>query len=247
MRPGPQKAGTAQPTMPVISGESRYEALEITPGGHHRRCPAGFLGAPAQQRLRGPHLWRQRRVAGEPRERALWQFAQWPQLGRHTLAPGHAAARLHRNWRGAKALLLTLPWHRLEPIALPSISKLRRFLKRHFRLDVSASRSQQPVAAAATSDGDVAIFYFLNAKPIAIAQAHFSQPFDGFWFDPASGETAPIRDFQRMHQNHTPMAPPGHNSAHDTDWVLVVHKRGQVDGQGGSRVRSTTNGASAGV
>ena len=235
-----------QPTMPVVDGESRYEALEINPevtaADARQAFWAHLLNSGCAGHTYGVNgVWQVNRV-NEP-------FGNSPNGRNWGVTPWHQAMQLPGSTQlaRAKALLLTLPWHRLEPIALPSISKLRRFLKRHFRLDVSASRSQQPVAAAATSDGDVAIFYFLNVKPIAIAQAHFSQPFDAFWFDPASGETAPIKDFQRMHQNHTPMAPPGHNSAHDTDWVLVVHKRGQVDSQWGSRVRSTTNGASAGV
>lgn len=217
-----------QPTMPVVNGESRYEALEINPevttADVRQAFWAHLLNSGCAGHTYGANgVWQVNREGadfGNSPTGRNWGTTPWRQAMQ--LAGSSQLAR-------AKALLLTLPWHRLEPVALPAISTLRRFLKRHLKLELSPSRFQQPVAAAATPDGALAIFYFLNAKPIAladIAQEHFSQPVDAFWLDPANGQTATIGDLQKTLQGDKPFGPPGHNSADDTDWVLIVQQRG---------------------
>jgi hypothetical protein len=216
-----------QPAMPVVNGESRYEALEIHPevttADARQAFWAHLLNSGCAGHTYGANgVWqvnRENDPFGNSPNGRNWGVTPWRQAMQ---LPG--SSQLAR----AKALLLTLPWHRLEPLALPSISKLQQVLKKHLGLELSRSRYQQPVAAAATSDGStgVAIFYFLNAKPIAIADHHFSRPVEAFWFDPASGATTAIENLQRPIQGRKPMAPPGPNSANELDWVLVIKQPG---------------------
>jgi len=210
-----------QPAMPVISGESRYEALEITPEVTTTDARQAFWA----------HLLNSGCAGHTYGVNGVWQvnrendpFGNSPSGRNWGVTPWRQAMQLPGSSQlaSAKAMLLTLPWYRLEPITLPSISKLTRLWKRFFKPDLLPSRYQQPVAAAATRDGDVAIYYFLTAKPISIADKLFTRPVDAFWFDPATGDMAPTGNIKRLSDGHMLFTPPGQNSAHDADWVLLI-------------------------
>ena len=81
------------PVMPVVSGEALRGARNQT---HATRegSARSLLGAPGKQRLRGPHLRRQRRLTGEPPGPPFWQFTHRQRLGRHAVAGSHEPARL---------------------------------------------------------------------------------------------------------------------------------------------------------
>jgi hypothetical protein len=212
------------PQMPVINGESRYEALEITPE---------VTTADARQAF-WAHLLNSGCAGHTYGANGIWQvnkendpFGNSPNGSNWGTTPWRQAMQLPGSSQlaSAKAMLLTLPWHRLEPIALPSISKLTQIWKRFFKFELSPSRYQQPIAAAATRDGELAVYYLLNVKPVSIAEKHLSRPFDAFWFDPAAGHIAPVEHIKRLPNGHLQLAPPGENGGNGTDWVLVFKKR----------------------
>ncbi|AOW14377.1 hypothetical protein LPB72_03460 [Hydrogenophaga crassostreae] len=215
----------AQPEMPVVCGESRYEALEITPEVTTTDARQAFwahlLNSGCAGHTYGANgVWqvnRENDPFGNSPSGRNWGVTPWRQAMQ---LPG--SAHLAR----AKALLLTLPWHRLEPIALPSISKLTQLWKKFFKSDLLPSRHQHPVAAAATRDGELALYYFLDTRPIAVDGKPFAHPVDAFWFDPANGNTTPMENTKHLARDQTPSAPPGKNGAGDTDWLLVVKRPG---------------------
>lgn len=208
-----------RPAMPVISAESRYEALEITPevttADARQAFWAHMLNSGCAGHTYGANgVWQVNRKDdpfGNSPSGSNWGVTPWRQAMQ---LPG--SSQLAK----AKALLLTLPWQRLEPMVPPPKSRWMKLLK----LMQRRPAHQQPVAAAATEDGEVAVYYFLNAEPIGIDPRQLSKPAEAFWFDPASGAVTSID----LTIDQMPLVPPGNNAASDADWILVVqnHRRG---------------------
>jgi hypothetical protein len=208
----------SRPVMPVISGESRYEALEITPEVTTTDARQAFWA----------HLLNSGCAGHTYGVNGVWQvnrdndpFGNSPSGRNWGVTPWRQAMQLPGSTQVARAkgLLLSLPWHQLEPVGLPAISKLRRILARALRVDLSHSRHQPPVAAAAIKDGSLAIYYFLKSRPIALAKLPISRSMEAFWFDPVSADTTPALPGQ------TTLTPPGKNAGQDEDWVLVIQKK----------------------
>lgn len=210
----------AQPVMPVISGESRYEALEITPpvttADTRQAFWAHLLNSGCAGHTYGANgIWQVNRLNdpfGKSPNGHNWGTMPWNQamqlLGSYQLAH-------------AKMLLMTLPWHLLGPIPKASTSKWQKYLQ----LLPFINRQQLAIAAAATADGNLAIYYTLHLKPVLIDMQHFPPQVEAYWYDPTNGNFSSISDSELSNRNHSAFKPPGKNGANEKDWVLVIKKR----------------------
>ena len=209
----------AEPAMPVLSGESRYEALEIEPevttADARQAFWAHLLNSGCAGHTYGANgVWqvnRENDPFGSSPNGHNWGVTPWRQAMQ---LPG--SSQLAR----AKALLITLPWHRLAPSPPEPDGLLRHLTTR-------GAKTQQPVAAAATEAGDLAVFYVLDAhKRMSVEAKRFSGPLEAFWFDPVSGQITNIDNVKPSIIGQMAFEPPGPNSGGDQDWVLVVQRRG---------------------
>ena len=210
----------AQPLMPVISGESRYEALDITPKvtttDARQAFWAHWLNSGGAGHTYGANgVWqvnRENDPFGNSPGGATWGALPWREAME---LPGSSQLAL------AKALLLTLPWHQLAPSA-PRHSPARRWKKLLRWLSLSSDRSQTPVAAAATVTQDLAICYSVESRPYWVDLSQLSQPVEAVWFDPVNGNTVPAAESNRSIGGHQKFVPPGKNTGDAEDWVLVI-------------------------
>jgi uncharacterized protein DUF4038/uncharacterized protein DUF5060/collagenase-like protein with putative collagen-binding domain len=214
------KGWHTQPEMPVISGESRYEALEIIPKVTTTDARQAFWA----------HLLNSGCAGHTYGANGIWQvnkendpFGKSPNGHNWGTTPWHQAMHLPGSSQlaHAKALLLTLPWYLLKPILPQPVSKWKKYIQ----LVPFLKRHQEPIAAAATADGELAIYYLLNLKPILINMQRFSHPVDAFWFDPTNGNISPIANTNLSSHNHHKFKPIGKNGANEKDWVLVIKKQ----------------------
>jgi len=224
----------AQPTMPVISGESRYEALEINPTLTAREVRQAFwahlihcglaghtYGANGVWQLNAPDKPFGNSPAGNNWGTTPWQEAMH--------LPGATQLSI------AKAFIETLPWsalytftlvHRANPWAaflnrLPN-NRLTRYLRRHL---IGESQVNTPVSAAKTLDQQVAIYNTVTDKEFNLNIKPFKSAFiRAYWFDPTSGKQHPIDTSMVVNQPTASFVPFGKNDAGDQDWVLVLSR-----------------------
>ncbi len=78
------------------------------------------------------------------------------------------------------------------------------------------------LTAASTPDGTLAIAYMPTVRTITANLAKFSSKVSARWYDPASGAYTPITGSPFSNTGTQNFAPPGNNSAGDTDWALVL-------------------------
>lgn len=190
------EAWNRAPVVPVISGESRYEALEIKPP----------LGTKEAREAFWAHLLNSGCVGHTYGANGVWQvnlpdkrFGNSP--GGHDWGgtPWREAMNLPGSTQLARAkkFLLTLPWHRLAP---------------------ATNVFTGATSAAATPDGRCALAYTLGGKPLSVDLAKLAQPLKARWFDPTNGKLKDIAVANTFD-------PPGKNDAGDGDWVLVLESR----------------------
>jgi hypothetical protein len=204
--PAPQHAAQALegwnrlPLMPVLSGESRYEALEINPP----------LGAKEAREAFWAHLLNSGCAGHTYGANGIWQVNRADQ--RYGKSPGgndwggtpwNEAMRLPGSTQlaHAKRFLLTLPWHHLSPTT---------------NLVTGAT------AAARSTDGKCTLAYTVNGKAMTIDLSSWNGPATVRWFDPTSGELRLGEASPSSTQGKREFTPPGKNAAGDLDWVLVV-------------------------
>jgi hypothetical protein len=189
------------PHMPVLSGESRYEALEINPP----------LGAREAREAFWAHVLNSGCAGHTYGANGIWQINRPDQ--RYGKSPGG------NDWGGtpwrdamglpgstqlahAKRFLLTLPWHQLAP---------------------ATNLFTGAMAAARSTEGKCALAYTVTGDRLMVDLASWNGPARARWFDPTSGELKSIT------VSPTPgnweLSPPGKNAAGDLDWVLVVEER----------------------
>lgn len=190
------------PVVPVISGESRYEALEIQP----------TLGAKEARQAFWAHLLNSGCAGHTYGANGIWQVNRREQ--RYGKSPGG------HDWGGtpwrdamqlpgstqlahAKRFLLTLPWHELVP---------------------NTNRFAGTVAAAVTPDGGCALAYTLTRQALTVDLAPAGSPSVLQWFDPTSGACTAVEPPPSPGSARIELAPPGLNAAGDTDWVLVLNR-----------------------
>jgi hypothetical protein len=209
-----------QPIMPVISGESRYEALEITPKVTTADAREAFwshlLNSGCAGHTYGANgVWqvnRSNNPFGASPKGHNWGTTPWDQAMQ---LPGSSQLAL------AKTLLLTLPWHQLSPVFKKSTCKWKKYLK----LIPFLPWRQQPIAAAEAVNGELAIYYLLSLKPTMINLKRLSKPIHAYWFDPTDGNTIPIADTSLSDSSHYLFKPLSKNAANEKDWVLVIIKQ----------------------
>ena len=96
----------ATPKMPVLIGEVCYEGIQEASRQEVQRF---MFWSALLSGTGGPHLRRQRHLAGEHAREALWPFAAWPLVGRAGVGHRRRAARFGTTGNGqgpADALLL---------------------------------------------------------------------------------------------------------------------------------------------
>ena len=188
-----------QPVMPVLSGEARYEALEIHPtlGAKEARqafwahllncgCAGHTYGANGIWQVNQPD----RRYGKSPGGND-WGGTPWSDALR---LPGSAQLAL------AKKFLLTQPWYRLEPVG-------GTFVK-------------GDTAAAATPDKRCALVFTLG-QAVTVDWTGWPASARAAWFDPTTGELRAL-DGDLPATGTREFAPPGKNGAGDGDWVLLI-------------------------
>jgi hypothetical protein len=197
------EAWNRPPPVPVISGESRYEALEIksTVTAQDAReafwahllnsgCAGHTYGANGVWQVNLPN----KRFGPSPSGRD-WGGTPWREAMN---LPG--SSHLSR----AKAFLMKLKWHQLEPAT---------------ELFTGA------VSAASTADGRCALAYTTGKKPLTVDPSKLRGPLSASWFDPTSGELKAITDTPIHASGSREFRPPGNNAAGDGDWVLLVEAK----------------------
>lgn len=197
------EAWNRPPRMPVISGESRYEALEIQPVLQAREARQAFWA----------HLLNSGCAGHTYGANGIWQVNLPGQ--RYGKSPGG------NDWGGtpwreamslpgstqlahAKRFLLTLPWHQLAP---------------------ATNLFQGHTASAATGDGRCALAFSHREQPFSAELGHLKGPLHARWLDPASGETRNLEGSPFPASGRREFRPPGRNAAGDADWVLVLESR----------------------
>ncbi len=188
------------PAVPVISGESRYEALEIKPPLTTRDAREAFWA----------HLLNSGGAGHTYGVNGVWQVNLPEQ--RYGKSPGG------NDWGGtpwreamnlpgstqlskAKAFLLKLPWHQLAP---------------------ATTIFNGAVAAAATADARCALAYTTGGKALNVDLRKLKGAANARWFDPTSGALKAIQGAPFAASGSREFVPPGNNSAGDGDWVLLL-------------------------
>lgn len=188
------------PHMPAISGESRYEALEIKPMVTARDAREAFWA----------HLLNSGCAGHTYGANGVWQinladqrFGKSPTGNDWGAMPWREAMNLpgSTHLAKAKAFLLNLPWHRLAPAA-----------------NVFAGA----VSAAATADGRCALAYTTGGKALRVDLGRMKASLNARWFDPTTGEARAIPGAPFAASGSREFVPPGNNAAGDGDWVLVL-------------------------
>ncbi len=189
------EAWNRPPIMPAISGEARYEALEIKPPLGTKEAREAFWAHVLNSGCAG-HTYGVNGVwqVNLPEQR----FGKSPTGHDWGGTPWREAMNLPGSTQlaKAKAFLLTLPWHQLAP---------------------ATNVFTGAVSAAITADGRCALAYSTGGKTLTVDLGKLGGRATARWFDPTSGELKAIaasgaREF----------APPGNNAAGDGDWVLLL-------------------------
>jgi Protein of unknown function (DUF4038)/Domain of unknown function (DUF5060)/Putative collagen-binding domain of a collagenase len=207
------KAWATPPTVPVISGEARYEALEITP----------TLGAREARQAFWAHLLNSGCAGHTYGANGIWQVNRAEQ--RYGKSPGgndwggtpwDEAMRLPGSTQlaNAKRFLLTLPWTRLAP---------------------TTNLFSGVTSAAATADGACALAFTVTGQAVSADLAKLSTAVRARWFDPASGELKVIEHSPFPNAGSHEFTPPGKNAAGDSDWLLVLDDESKQVLRPGSR------------
>lgn len=194
------QAWNTPPTVPVISGESRYEALEISTKLGAREARQAFwahlLNSGCAGHTYGANgIWQVNRADqryGKSPGGHDWGGTPWNEAMR---LPG--AAQLAR----AKQFLLTLPWHRLA---------------------ADTNCFTGALSAAVSTEADCALAFTATARAVTANLARLRSPARARWFDPSSGQTTDVPDSPFANTGPRHFVPPGNNAAGDSDWVLVL-------------------------
>jgi hypothetical protein len=197
------QAWNRPPLVPVISGESRYEALEINP----------MLGAREAREAFWAHLLNSGCAGHTYGANGVWQvnlpdkrFGKSPGGRDWGGTPWREAMNLPGSTQlsRAKKFLLTLPWHQLAP---------------------ATNVFTGATSAAATADGRCALAFTVGGKVLAMDFAKLSAPATARWFDPTNGELKAIEGSPFPNTGSHEFTPPGKNAAGESDWVLVLEAK----------------------
>lgn len=224
------KGWYTQPKMPVISGESRYEALEIIPPVTTKDVRQAFW----------THLINCGIAGHTYGANGIWQvnlpnqpFGNSPN-GHNwgTLAWNDAIHLPAAKQLGiAKRFLASLPWHTLYTYLLnnnlsPATQKLLAikspWFKKWLNRLLPNLNVQTPIAAAKTLDQQLALFYTITDQPFKVNLTAFKEKTNAYWFDPCSGNQIKINTKDVIHLPYGEFVPVGPNADGDHDWLLVI-------------------------
>lgn len=211
-----------RPVMPVISAESRYEALEIQPPVTARDAREAFwahtLGSGLAGHTYGANgVWQvntREQPFGPSPSGLCWGNLPWDEAMR---LPG--AAHIGR----ARRFIERLPWPHLQPQRLPG-TRLADALQGWPRLQRLAARlgwqqpTPHPVALAVSREDRQALVYSVVQQPLEIPVHGLRLPLAATWVDPTSFDEQPAAVELRRQRLHA--RPPGSNAAGDHDWLL---------------------------
>ncbi len=209
----------AKPTMPVISGEARYEHLEllvdkvvtkVTTADTRQAFWSHLLNSGCAGHTYGANgLWQVNlpdKPIGDTPNGYSWGNITW-QEAMHL--PGSS------QLSEAKEMLGNLPWHLLEPM----------MINKKWQHEVTNLFKQAPVAAASTKDSSLAIYYLIGLKPFILNMSQFEQPMLVEWFDPSSGEVIVTSEESINNAGNKAFTPVSENADGDEDWVLVLKQK----------------------
>ena len=191
------------PVMPVLSGEARYEALEIKPMLHAKEARGAFWA----------HLLNSGCAGHTYGVNGVWQvnlpdkrFGKSPTGNDWGGTPWREAMNLPGSTQlaHAKRFLLTLPWNQLAPTT-----------------NVFTSAT----SAAAAADGRCALAFAAKGQAISADLAKLNGRATARWFDPTSGELKPIEGTPFDNTGTREFTPPSRNAAGESDWVLVLESK----------------------
>lgn len=215
------------PTMPVISAESRYEALEITPRVLTKDVRQAFWAHTINAGLAGHTygangIWqvnRKNQAFGNSPSGHNWGTLSWQEAMQ---LPAVKQISL------AKSLITTLPWHTLhnhplerKETVFSKVSQVSLINKVIDRL-LPTLKLQTPVAAATSPDEKLAIYYTATLKPFSIRLKTFKSTFSAYWFDPSNGNKHTIAIQKIANKPTIKFTPIGPNADGDDDWVLII-------------------------
>ena len=218
-----------KPIMPVISAESRYEALQITPPVQSVDVRQAFWA----------HLLNSGVAGHTYGANGIWQV-NCPNKPFGNSPNGHNWGSL--SWQSAmelpvakqlsiaKMFLSRLPWNQLQSASfarqrIPAQKWIASI--RHPRLQRIINRMlplihiQTPIAAAKTSDEQLAIFYTITDKAFKVNLNGFKSSVIAYWFDPTNGDQHIINNIKKTF-NYATFKPIGKNQVGDDDWLLVI-------------------------
>ena len=190
--------------MPVISGESRYEALftkNPLPARDARQAFwAHLLNSGVAGHTYGANGVWQANLKGNP-------FGKSPGGNNWGEIPWDEAMRLPGSTQlgTAKRFLETLPWHKMGVVT-----------------NLASLKGQAPgtLSTSATADGRSALVYALTQAPVTIDLARFPGPVVARWFDPTGGQIKAAFGSPQPNRGRQDFVPPGMNADGDSDWVL---------------------------
>jgi hypothetical protein len=218
-----------KPIMPVISAESRYEALQITPPVQSADVRQAFWA----------HLLNSGVAGHTYGANGIWQVNS-PNKPFGNSPNGHNWGSL--SWQAAMELpvakqlsiatmfLSRLPWNQLQSASLArQRTPAQKWIAsiRHPRLQRIINRMlplihiQTPIAAAKTSDEQLAIFYTITDKAFKVNLNGFKSSVIAYWFDPTNGDQHIINNIKKTF-NYATFKPIGKNQVGDDDWLLVI-------------------------
>ncbi|CAG0971891.1 hypothetical protein MTYP_01279 [Methylophilaceae bacterium] len=196
----------ASPVMPVISGESRYEALEIDPAVTTRDVRQAFWA----------HLLNSGCAGHTYGANGLWQvnrkeygFGKSPLGHDWGGTPWEAALDLPGSGQlaVAKRFLEGLPWHRFEVSG---------------RLAGKWYQRSGTVPAVMTADGLSALCYIWDRTSVSVNTGILAGPVRAGWLDPVNGAVLAASAAKTANRHRHTFTIPGKNAGGDDDWILLL-------------------------
>ncbi|WP_165069864.1 apiosidase-like domain-containing protein [Paludisphaera rhizosphaerae] len=193
-----------QPTMPVITGESRYEALEIKP----------MLTAADARKAFWAHMIASGCAGGTYGANGIWQvngktkpYGNSPAGNNWGTTPWDVAMKLPGSAQvaAAKKLVESIPdWNHFQPH--PEQAAWAD----------PASKAPAPLCVSAPNGSR--LVYLISQGAVALSGLPADKPLQVRWFDPVEGTTAPPVALTVSAEGRSTVAPP----PGDHDWALVV-------------------------